>query len=276
LNGAALIAGLTLVFAGSLAAQQPPAPGAPSMRPDPNLDAEDQLAPSQITQQPMPAPVPTPSHGAPRVPKHAASHTPADADADAAATATPASVKPSRIASSRTVTCTGPFAKDSSNLGLAMAFDSRNVTFTEVDGGAVGKVMASVLFGSDPKRRLEVWWSNPAARSGTYLIVINGRSTWTAPGGMRLGLGVADLEKLNHKPFKLKGLDKDQVATVSGWDGGRLAALPGSCKSGVSLKPGPKVPADALGTLAADHEYSSSDAAVRAAKLTVTEILIGY
>ena len=240
---------------------------APAMQSDPNLDAADQLAPSQLNQQ-MPAAVAEPTHRSGR-PTHPSSHTPAAAEAPVAAE------KPSRLAGSRTVACKGAFAKDSSNLKLAMAFDSRNVTFTEVD--ALGsKVPASVLFPKDPKRRLEVWWSNPANRSDTYLIVINGQSTWSGPGGMRLGLSLAQLEKLNHKPFKLKGFDKDGVATVSDWDGGALAALPGGCKSGLSLRADPKAAADAVGALPADHEYSSSDPAIRAVKPTVSEVLIGY
>ena len=92
----------------------------------------------------------------------------------------------------------------------------------EVDASG-SKVAASVLFPKDPKRRLEVWWSNPANRSQTYLILINGQSTWSGPGGMRLGLTLAQLEKLNHKPFKLKGFGKDNLATVSDWDGGAFA-----------------------------------------------------
>jgi hypothetical protein len=87
---------------------------------------------------------------------------------------------------------------------------------------------------------------------------------------------LAQLEKLNHKPFKLKGFDKSGVATVSDWDGGELAALPGGCKSGVNLVADSKAAADAIAALSADKEYSSDDPAVRAVKLTVSEILIGY
>jgi hypothetical protein len=95
---------------------------------------------------------------------------------------------------------------------------------------------------------------------------------------MRLGLTLAELEKLNHKPFKLKGFDKDKgnAATVGDWDGGALATLAGGCKSGVSLQADPKAPADAVTALPADHEYSSSDPALRAVNPTVSEILLGY
>jgi hypothetical protein len=224
---------------------------------NPDLDTDDQLAPSQM-KQPVPAAVAQPGNAvhasAPAALRHAG---------------------PAPAVAGHTVACSGTFAKDSSHLKLAMTYDSKNITFTDVDANG-SKVPASVLFPKDPKRRLEVWWANPAARSDTYLIVINGKSDWSAPGGLRLGLNLAQLEKLNHKPFKLKGFDKDGTATVSDWDGGALTSLPGGCKSGVSLRADPKVAADTVAALPADKEYSSADSEMRAVKPAVSEILIGY
>jgi hypothetical protein len=222
---------------------------------NPDLDSDDQLAPSQM-KQPVPGAVSQPASAghAPAALRHAG---------------------PAPAVASHTVACSGTFGKDSSHLKLAMTYDSRNITFTDVEANG-SKVPASVLFPKDPKRRLEVWWANPAARSDTYLIVINGKSDWIAPGGLHLGLNLAQLEKLNHKAFKLKGFDKDGTATVSDWDGGALASLPGGCKSGVSLRADPKVPADTVTALAADKEYSSADPEMRAVKPAVSEILIGY
>jgi hypothetical protein len=47
------------------------------------------------------------------------------------------------------------------------------------------------LFPNDPKRRLEVWWSDPTARKDIHLIVIGGQSTWAAPGGFRPDFGAS-------------------------------------------------------------------------------------
>ena len=246
-------------------------------QPDPDLDTDDQLAPSQM-KQPMPAAVSQPSGNAHAV-KRAAADSPAATAAPPGAAA-PAAPRPATArplaADTHTIACVGAFSKDSSHLRLAMTFDSKNITFTDVEADGGTKVPASVLFPNDPKRRLEVWWANPTARSQTYLIVINGQSAWTGPGGMKLGLTLAQLEKLNHKPFKVKGFDKTGVASVSDWDGGVLSALPGGCKSGLSLRADPKAPADALGAVTADKEFTSSDPILRALKPSVSEILIGY
>jgi hypothetical protein len=256
--GAVLAAGFAVALAAPLSAQQ---------RPDTNLNAEDQLAPSQMN-QPIPGAVAAPG-GAP-------GHTPAKHTATAPGSPAAAAVRSNAaIAASRTVACSGPFSKDSSNLKLAMVFDSRNVTFEDVDFNGT-KIGASILFAKDPKHRLEIWWQNPASRSGTYLILINKQSTWSAPNGLKLGLTLADLEKLNHKPFKLKGFDKDNTATVSDWDGGVLSKIPGECKSGVSLQPDAKAAPDAVSAFTADKDYSSNDPQLRELKPKVSEILIGY
>jgi hypothetical protein len=300
--GAAVVASLAVLAVGPASAQNqpaqpsimdpdqpdqttPPKPARHSHRAttrdlQPDLDTDDQLAPSQI-KQPIPAAVAEPSGAAAAKQARPAQHAAADAPQAAppappkkpAVTTAPAAAA---AMAAHVVACSGAFSKESSHLRLAMTFDSKNVAFADVDASNGSKVPASVVFPTDPKRRLEVWWSNAAERRDTYLIVINGKSTWTAPGGMKLGLTIPQLEKLNHKPFKLKGFDKDGVATVSDWDGGVLATIPGGCKSGLSLHADPKVSADALSQLSSDKEFSSSDDAIRAAKPTVSEILIGY
>ena len=296
---ALLLCGLAIAAAGPIAAQQkqPPPAGQPSIMNDeedtlpdnpppqpvkpsrkgakmaapavdnPDLDAEDELAPSQM-RQPIPPAVAMPTGGERRV--RSASH---------GTEATPeerATRRPARVAKPDIVGCNGVFGRDSSHAKLAMAYQSRNVAFTQVDAASGAKVMASVLFAKEPKRRLEVWWSKPATRADTHLIVINGESDWIAPGEIRLGLTLAELEKLNGKPFKLLGFNKDHVATLSDWNGGQLAVLPGGCKIGLSLRADPKASASALDAAPADRAFSSGDSALRAANPTVSEILVAY
>ena len=190
---AVLLAGLRLATAGTAAAQQPQHPSAqpsimndearhariarnrpsrharqtaaPAFEHDPDLDADDQLAPSQML-QPMP--------GAVAMPDTAATRVPATAEQTMPGKHARAGRLTLRTAAPYRRACSGVFGRDSSHAKLAMAFRSRNVTFTQVDAASGGKTMASVLFAKEPKRRLEVWWSKPANRSDTHLIVING------------------------------------------------------------------------------------------------------
>lgn len=248
---AGLTAGFSIALAATVSAQR-----------GQDLNPEDQLAPSQMA-QPMPGRAAEPPHS-----QTSASHPSGPAAASAPA-------KPAPAAGLKAVACSGAFSRDSSNLKLAIMFGQKDVAFNDitVDGASVG---ASTVYPNDPRRRIEVWWQNPANRSGIYLILINGQSTWAAPGGMKLGQTLADLEKLNKKPFKLKGFDKKNTATVSDWDGGALATLAGGCKSGVSLQPDSKAAPDAVSALPADKEFASNDPAMREVKPKVSEILLGY
>jgi hypothetical protein len=218
----------------------------------PRLDPEDQLRPGQFDSPQEPDRGPAPARSS----KKAAPKRPAE---------------PTRV-----VACSGTFAKDSDHSKLAAAFRPENVELAAVDAGTGKKAVGSVLFPKDPKRRLEVWWRDEANHSGTYLIVIGGQSTWTGPKGVRLGLGLAALEKLNTKPFTLMGFGKDGVAPVTDWQSGALGELPGDCVMRVSFRPDPKTPAAARNAISSDKEFASSDAVVRAVKPSVSEILIGY
>jgi hypothetical protein len=232
-------------------AQAPKAKQTPRAQPaNPDLDVEE-LTPSQIRRAQEISP-PAPSK----------------------AKAPPA--KQPAAAPSRTVSCDGVFGKDSSHLKLATTFNAQNITFAEVEGPEGSKVMASVLFPKDPKRRLEVWWENEASRSGTYLIIVNGKSAWTAPKGLRLGMQLAALEQLNGKPFKLTGFGEDNVSMISDWNGGALAELPGGCKAGIRLAVNPKATAEEREAVSGEIEFVSNATTMKAAKPTIAEIILGY
>jgi hypothetical protein len=182
---------------------------------------------------------------------------------------------PKAAAPPHAVTCGGAFAKNASHLRLAQVFGPLNVTFTEVDGPQNTKLMASVLYPKDPKRHLEVLWNNEASRSGTSLVVINGQSTWTGPKGLRLGLPIAALEKLNGKPFQVAGFDQDNAGSALDWQGGALEKVPGGCKIGIRMTADPKATEEARAA-AAGKTLMSNDAVVRAVNPKIAEILIGY
>jgi hypothetical protein len=253
------------------------AQGGPRQSPglqQPQLRDDEQIMPSQIVApppvKPKAAAKPKPAPAA--VPR-AENPPPADNPVAVAKPAPP----PKPADPARVVACSnGAFAKNSGHLRLAQAFGVHNVDFTEVAGDDGSTLMASVLFPTDPKRRLEVLWDDDVERSGTRMIVIDGQSTWSAQKGVHLGLPLAALEKLNGKPFKLMGFEKGGMAIVSDWNGGALALLTDGCKVGVQFKADPKVAAAVLDAASSDKEFVSSDPTIRAAKPVVGEIIVAY
>ncbi|HEY1542040.1 MAG TPA: hypothetical protein VGG01_06500 [Xanthobacteraceae bacterium] len=247
------------------------APTAAFAQTQPNLTPDDQIAPRQVQTEPVVKPKPKPKP-TPRAVQPAAN--PADASAPAA-TAAPAPKPRKPAPAANAVTCTGLFAKDSSHVKLAEFFQTQNIEYGQVAGSAGGALNATILFPKDPKRRLEVLWQNEAARSDIATIAITGQSQWKGPKGLRLGLALAALEKLNGKPFKLAGFDQPDGARALDWMGGALANLPGGCQVGLTFLPDRKAPAN-LVAAAAGKEVLSSDPAVHAVKPTVSEIILGY
>jgi hypothetical protein len=261
---AVLLAGLPGVAAAQFPPPQPPAGSSSSSVQDrwPDPPKPQTAAPSRPQAQPAaPRNKPAPASAA------------APPDADAAAQPKPA---PRPAAAANVVACGGVFGKDSTHLKLAIKYDSRNIVFGDVDGPDGSKIKASVLFPNDPKRRLEVVWNNDASRSDMSVIAINGKSQWVAPKGLKLGLTLPAIEKANGRPFKVGGFGADGSASVLGWEGGALSALPGGCKVGIRLVADSKASQDARSAVAVDKGFLSNDASVLAVKPSVGEILIGY
>ena len=263
---------MVVALSGVALAQFPPPPGPSQQRPAPAVQDRwpDPSRPPPPDTKPVGIPDQQPAQRPRRRPAPTAEAKP-EQDID------PAAQKPKPPpAPANVVACNGVFAKDSGHLKLAIKYDSRNITYGQVDGPEGSKINASILFPNDPRRRLEVLWANEAARSETSIIAINGRSQWVAPKGLKLGLPLAALEKLNGKPFKLSGFGADGGSSVTGWEGGGLASLPGGCKVGMRLVADSKASQEARSAVTGDKELLSNDPNVRAVKPTIAEILIGY
>jgi hypothetical protein len=121
-----------------------------------------------------------------------------------------------------------------------------------------------------------VLWNNEAARADLQLIVINEQSVWAGPKGLKLGLPMAAIEKLNGKPFKLSGFGGEGGGTVVSWDGGGLAELPGGCKVSIRFGPDKKAPKAALDEVSGKKELLSSLPAYKQAAPKIEEIMFGY
>lgn len=133
--------------------------------------------------------------------------------------------------------CTGPFAKDSSHTRLVTEFGERNVTFKDVEGAEGIKQKATVIFDDDPTKRVVIYWDDIKTRTKPTKIAISSPSTWLGPNGIRNGLPVKDLEKINGGSFSIKGFGGIGGGGVSGLKG-KLADVSGGCKLVIHFEPG--------------------------------------
>jgi len=133
--------------------------------------------------------------------------------------------------------CEGPFAKDTTHDKLVAAFGAKNVVFKDVDVTSNVLTKATVLFDSDPTRRLVVFWKDEKTRTKPVSVAIEAPSTWTGPGGVRNGLTLKDLEKLNGGGFSVTGFGGIGGGEASKLNG-PFADLPGDCTLKIRFEPG--------------------------------------
>ena len=172
--------------------------------------------------------------------------------------------------------CEGAFARDASHAKLVQAFGKSSVAFTDVDSAEGEKMKASVIYPDEPRRRVEVFWHDQNARSRPATIRVGFKSQWRAVRGLRIGTELAEVEKINGRPFKLLGFDWDLGGRVSDWQGGTFATVPGGCDFRLGFNPWADAPDAARDKVSGDKEFLSNDPNMRASKPTVSEIIINY
>jgi hypothetical protein len=173
-----------------------------------------------------------------------------------------------------TVECGSPFARDASRPKLAASFGAQNVKFEDIGTFEEFTAPATIVYPNDPKQRLEFIWRDKNAKSDLAAIWIRGESLWTGPLGVRLGMPLAEVEKLNTKSFKLNGFDWDYGGLVTDWQDGAMARLKGGCQTSVMFVPGPGI--KDIDAVVGEQKFLSSDKNMRAVKPIVARIFVTY
>jgi hypothetical protein len=134
--------------------------------------------------------------------------------------------------------------------------------------------LGTVLFPADPRRRVEVAWSDTVRRARPEFVRVNTDSSqWRVVPGVGMGTTLAELERLNGRPFKLLGFHWDYEGTVSSWEGGRLDSLWSGAVM-LRLRPPPNPPADLTRQVLGDRELTSSHPAMQRLAPRVYEIRV--
>jgi hypothetical protein len=177
----------------------------------------------------------------------------------------------------RVIQCDGPFGRNASHASLVKAFGNNNVVYRDIEGAQDKKTKASILYPADPKARLELIWQDERTRRRPTLIRAKDQSAWAAANGIRIGTALAEIEKMNGKPFKLSGFDWDHGGRVTDWRGGALAKpQPGGCVLSIEFVHPEDAPEDSLTKVSGDREILSDDADMRAVEPYVAVMTFSY
>mgnify|MGYP001767251056 CR=1 FL=1 len=173
--------------------------------------------------------------------------------------------------------CAPPLGPKATHAEVVAAFGKDNVTFERIYAAEGEKIGATVIHPKDPARRLELIWMDQKKRSGLANVRFSDETTWIAPNGVKRGMSIAEVEKLNGRPFTLSGFFWDYGGYVSDWKGGTLdAAIPGGCVVQVRFAVPDDAPEAATSKVSGDSDFSSADKNMRAAKPAVSALGFGY
>jgi len=159
----------------------------------------------------------------------------------------------------------GPITPRSTRADLVKAFGAANVKNATIYLSEGETVPGTVVFDKDPKRRLEITWTKKKLVGDVK--IVGSSSLWHTAEGITLGTTLAELQRLNGKPFKFSGFDWDYGGLIQGWQGGKLeTSLKGVWPS---LNPGPK---DNTSEISGDREFSSDDVLKKNFHITVCQL----
>lgn len=142
------------------------------------------------------------------------------------------------------ITCEEPIKKDATHAQLVKTFGAANVTAEEVDGAEGEKDKVTVLFAKDPAKRLQIGWNDEAKRERPSGISISPSSSWTGPFGLRAGMSLEDVAKINGQPITINGFEWDYGGYAVNLKG-KLAQLPGGCSLMLRFSPEGELPSSA-------------------------------
>ncbi len=107
---------------------------------------------------------------------------------------------------------------------LAERFGAENISTATLPGPEGESYEATLVFANDEARQIEVVWIEGGA--ATASVLVHG-TQWTGPDGLRQGASMADVQRINGRPFKFWGYGWDYGGWASDWGGGALDAREG-------------------------------------------------
>jgi hypothetical protein len=174
----------------------------------------------------------------------------------------------------------GPVSAASTLTQLQQKLGAANAKADSLDVGEGIVEPGVVLFPQDSTRRAYLYWLDTLGFTRPSAVVLRDRgSRWRLPQGIHIGTTLAELERINGRPFTFSGFGWDYGGRASGWSDGALAHLMGPGMSfGVTLYPTCQeaMAPSAYESILGDKELQSTDPVVQSACIVVDEIWMGF
>ncbi len=145
-------------------------------------------------------------------------------------------------------------------LGLRTLYGAKNVKPAQLDGPE-GTTLDGIRLFPGTDRELELIYNQEGDEKIITDVVVVG-SAWKFECGLKVGMSIEEVEKINGRPFKVAGFDWD-YGGFANFEGGKLAR-------GVSLRFYPTAE-KVSEKLSGDIQIKSTDKLLRAAKPVVQE-----
>ena len=181
-------------------------------------------------------------------------------------------------ATSRVFGCGGPFTAELTERRLIEIYGAANVRAGEVYVGEGFSEPGTVIFPESPADKVEVVWSDEKARAKPRFVrVKEPRSQWRTADGIGIGSDLKSIERINGRPFRLRGFGWDYSGGVSTWSGGKIESHE---STGCVLRPRlmpegenwPPVWQQVVGS----REFSSGHPAMQELNPRVRQLLLGF
>lgn len=173
------------------------------------------------------------------------------------------------------VTCSGVYGADSSEALVKETFGAENVVTGMVPGPEGIEMLATTVYPDDPERKMEFGWFDE--ENLTHLSYVELAPSQTAPGGVKLGMSVEDVAKLNGESFMVGGFWWDYGGYANIETGALAGQLEGGCYLSIRFSPGEGYPQDLDVTAVSGEVQVPSDEPLLAEMDTRVGVLsIGY
>jgi hypothetical protein len=173
------------------------------------------------------------------------------------------------------------FPVDATAARLVARFGREQVADGAVEVGEGESEPGTIVFPDSGDSKVEIIWHDAVGRSRPQRVFVRtAASRWRSATGLRIGLDLQRVERINRKPFRLLGFGWDYGGTVSSWSGGALDHdRDAPCYVSAAFNPAASDATDRMSIEAqvlGEREFSSGHPAMQALNPVVVELTLMY